>query len=345
MRKVFILFLIASLIIPVEAIEFTAPEAPQSAQQYMPDTADDLGEGFWIVLQNVLYTIKPGIAEASKVCLSLIAISLLTGLLTDLSGSAKNVIGCTSTAIVGIILLRPVRSLIRLGADAVQQISQYGKLLLPVMTAAMAAEGSVTRSGALYTATAIFDAILSSVISDVLIPLVYFLLCISVACCVSGQKLLTDMRKFLKWLPSWLLKIILYIFTGYISITGVVAGSTDAAMLKATKLTISGMVPVVGNILSDASEAVLVSAGVMKSSVGVYGLLAVIAIWIGPFVEIGIQYLILKLTAGICGTFAQKQTIELMNDFSAAMGLMLGMTGAVCLVFLISTICFLKGVI
>ena len=344
MRRIFVLFIIFLLAVPVGALEFTAPDVPQSALQYMPDTTDNFGEGLWTILQKVIHTIKPSFDEATKVCLSLIAISLLTGLLGDLTGTAKRIVDCVCTAVVGIVLLQPFRSLIRLGTDTIQQVSQYGKLILPVMTAALAAEGSIARSGVLYAATAFFDAILSTAISDVLIPLVYFFLCISVSCRVSGQKMLKDMHKFLKWLPTWGLKTILYLFTGYISITGVVAGSTDAAMLKATKLTISGMVPVVGNILSDASEAVLVSAGMMKNSVGVYGLLAVIAIWIGPFVEIGVQYVMLKLTAGICGMLAPKQSTELINDFSTAMGLVLGMTGAVCLIFLISIICFLKGV-
>ena len=136
----------------------------------------------------------------------------------------------------------------------------------------------------------------------------------------------------------------LYIFTGYISITGVVGGVTDAAVLKATKLTISGMIPVVGNILSDASEAVLVSAGLMKNAAGIYGLLTIIALWIGPFLQIGVQYLMLNITSGICEIFGTKQMTEIIKDFSSAMGLLLAMTGAVCMIFVISTICFMKGV-
>jgi len=143
---------------------------------------------------------------------------------------------------------------------------------------------------------------------------------------------------------TWGLKTVLYIFTGYISITGVVGGTTDAAMLKATKLTISGMVPVVGNILSDASEAVLVSAGMMKNAAGIYGILAVISICINPFIRIGSQYLMLKLTAGISEMFGTKQMAGIIKDFCTAMGLVLAMTGAVCMIFLISTICFLRGV-
>lgn len=75
---------------------------------------------------------------------------------------------------------------------------------------------------------------------------------------------------------SWSLKTILTVFTTYMTVTGVVSGTTDAAALKATKVTISSVVPVVGGILSDASEAVLVSAGLMKNAAGIYGILAVL---------------------------------------------------------------------
>ena len=143
---------------------------------------------------------------------------------------------------------------------------------------------------------------------------------------------------------TWILKTILYIFTGYIGITGVVSGTADAAALKAAKLTISGVVPVVGGILSDASEAILVSAGTVKNAVGLYGLLAIAAIWIGPFLKIGIHYMLLRVTGILCSIFGGKNLSDLIQDFASAMGMLLGMTGAVCLMFLISLICFMKGV-
>ena len=343
-KLILLLAVIFILAVPVDAMEFSAPDAPQAAQKYLPDETDDFGEGLWFVVRSALDTLQPSVVEASSVCVSLVAVSLLVGLLSEVSGTIKPVTELIGTVTVGVLLFQPANSLIRLGTETVQQVSQYGKLLLPVMTGVLAAEGAVTKSGALYTATAFFDALLSSAVSELLVPLVYIFLCVSLGCNLFSQPLLKDMQKFLKWLLTWGLKIILYVFTGYISITGVVGGATDAAMLKATKLTISGMVPVVGNILSDASEAVLVSAGVMKNAVGVYGLLVVIALWIGPFLQIGVQYLMLKITAGVSEMFGTKQMAALMKDFSSAMGLVLAMTGTVCLIFLISTICFMKGV-
>lgn len=345
MRKTIMLFVVVLLLtVPVNAMDFSAPDAPQSAQEYMPDSTDSFGEGLLFVIRAAIKTLQPSLAEACRVCISLIAVSLLVGLLTEVSGNVKTTVELVGTITVGVLLLRPANSLIRLGTDTVQQISQYGKLLLPVMTGALAAQGASGKSAALYTATSFFDAVLSAGVSELLVPLVYIFLSIAVVYNLFPRSLLGEMRKLIIWLLTWGLKAVLYLFTGYITITGAVGGATDATLLKATKLTISGMVPVVGNILSDASEAVLVSAGLMKNAAGIYGLLAMIALWIGPAVQIGIQYIMLKLTAGICEMLGSKQMSELMKDFSSAMGMVLAMTGTVCVMFLISTISFMKGV-
>ena len=128
------------------------------------------------------------------------------------------------------------------------------------------------------------------------------------------------------------------------SVTGVVSGGVDASALKAAKLTISGLVPVVGSILSDASESVLAGIGVLKGAAGVYGLLAILAIGLRPFLRIGAQYLLLKLTAEIAGIFSSSSICALIRAFCSAFGLILGITGTVCLLLMISTVCFLKGV-
>lgn len=138
--------------------------------------------------------------------------------------------------------------------------------------------------------------------------------------------------------------MLLIIFTTYLSLTRVVSGTTDAAALKATKVGMSSFIPVVGGILSDASEAVLVSAGLLKNAAGIYGILAVLALFLHPFLQIGLHYLILKLTAAICSVFGTSRMTGIIECFSTAMGLLLAMTGAACVMVLISTVCFMKGV-
>jgi stage III sporulation protein AE len=245
---------------------------------------------------------------------------------------------------IGTVLLECANSMIQLGIHTTEELSAYGKLLLPVMTSALAAQGGITSSTALYAGTAFFNTILTDLLTGVLNPLVYIFLVLSTANAALGEELLKKMAAFVKWLSVWLLKTILYIFTGYMGLTGVISGTTDAAALKAAKLTISGVVPVVGGILSDASEAVLISAGMVRNAAGIYGILAILAVFAAPFLRIGCHYLLLRLTGAVCSVFGVKRCTDLIGDFSSAMGLLLAMTGSVCLLQLISTVCFLRGV-
>jgi stage III sporulation protein AE len=212
------------------------------------------------------------------------------------------------------------------------------------MTAALAAQGGAATSAALYGATIAFDAVLSGLIRILLMPMVYIYLLLGLMHATVGEALLKRLREVLKSLMTWSLKTILYIYTGFIGITGAVSGTTDAVALKAAKLTISSVVPVIGGILSDASEAVLVGAGTVKNAAGIYGFFAIIAIWISPFLQIGVHYLLLKATGAVCTVFAGKEHTGLIQDFSSAMGLLLAMTGTICLMLLISLVCYLKGV-
>ena len=345
MRKIVVfLAILFALAIPVSALEYTPPEAPDDALELIPVEKDSFGKDLLTVLQRAVDKLVPSIPEAMGVCLSLVATGIMLSVVQATPGKWTRPVELAAVLGVSVILLQSTGSMISLAAGTVQELSEYGKLLLPVMAAALASQGGLTTSAALYTGTAIFDAVISQAISRALVPFVYLFMILSVMAAATGEKMLSSLRDLSKSAVTWLLKTALYIFTGYMGITGVVSGTTDAAALKATKLTISGMIPVVGGVLSDASEAVLVSAGLMKNAVGVYGMVALIAIWIWPFLQIGIQYLMLKITAAICGLFEVKPLQELISAFSSAMGLLLGMTGAVCVLLLISMVCFLKGV-
>lgn len=341
---VLILTILILIGIPVRALDISAPTAPDVAKDYMPGEPQNLGEGIREILRLAVGNARPDLREATKICVGIFVSIMLIALLRSFPGKTDRIMDLAGVVSLSVLMLSSSGSLINLASATITHVCEYGRLLLPAMTAALAAQGGITASSAIYAGTALFDSLLSSLISGILIPLVYIYLALSTVGSAIGVDMLKKCRDWIKWLMTWILKTILYIFTGYISITGVISGTADAAALKAAKLTISGVVPVVGGILSDASEAILVSAGTVKNAVGIYGLLAIAAIWIGPFVKIGIHYLLLRITGFLCGIFSGKCLSDLIQDYASAMGMLLGMTGAVCLMFLISLICFMKGV-
>jgi len=345
MRKFLMLLLIpVFLALPARGLEITAPSVPDSAADVMPEETGDFASAVWELAASVLGKIRPDFREAAGICMGLTATVLLLSLLQAMSDRTKQTSNLAGTAAISASLLLSANSMIVLGSETVREMCEYGKLLLPVMTAAMAAQGAGASSAALHAGTALFTTLLSNLIGKLLVPLVYLFLALSVANSATGEALLKRMKDLLKWVTGWCLKTLLTVFTAYMGITGAIGGTTDTAVLKAAKTAISTAVPVVGGALSNAAESVLAGAAILKNAAGIYGILAVLAIFLEPFLRIGIHYGMLKLTAAVTGIFGCREMTDLIGDFSDAMGLLLAMTGSVCVLLMISTVCFLKGV-
>lgn len=342
-KMLFLGILLLTLMIPAHATGIVAPEVPDDATAVFPDQQEDFGSGVWYMITQAFQQERAVFRSSVKLCFSVIGTTLILSLIRSFAGKSKAVVEMVGVLAVTGIMVGGADSMIEMGTQTVWQISQYGKLLLPVMTAALASQGGAVSAASLYGATALFDTLLCSVISAVLVPMVYVFLVLSIINALSEDGMLKKLKELCKWAMGWFFKIILYVFTGYITITGVISGTADQAAVKATKLTISGVIPVVGGILSDASETILVSAGMVKNAAGIYGMLAILAVTIAPFLAIGVHYLLLKVTAAVSGVFAPPNVSNLLEDFSSCMGLVLAMVGSVCLMQLISVVCFLKG--
>lgn len=333
------------LAVPVSAMEFTAPEAPEQVVDLIPESADSFGEGLWNVVIWALREADDSLDEAMSVCLSAAAAVLLSALLEEVgtAASALPIRLCTAIA-VACVLLSPTTALISLAVDTIMEMNEYGKLLLPVMTGAMAARGGVTSSASLYAATALFNTVLSSLMTRLATPMLYLFLGLSIGDSTLSASILGKFRDLIQWGMTWVLKGALYLFTGYITVTGVITGTADAASVRVAKMAISSAVPVVGGILSDASEVVLISAGTLGSAAGVYGLVTVLALFAGPFVRVGLQYLLLQATAVFSKSLDGGGASDLIHSFAGAMGLLLAMISTQTILLLISTVCFMKGV-
>ena len=132
--------------------------------------------------------------------------------------------------------------------------------------------------------------------------------------------------------------------TTYLTVGGAVVGATDVRAVKLAKTAISGAVPVVGSILSEAAESVLAGAGILRAAAGVLGMLAVLALCLTPFLRLGVQYLLYQGAAMVAATVGQKQLIRLIAMLGDAFGLVLAMTGASALLLLVSIVSSLTAV-
>lgn len=343
------------LILPVRAEQIDEDTGIDigGAREGLPqDVLDELPQveqstDFWTSVRGLFRQALRKSSDTFRSGLLLCAILLAIVTLCSVAGMPSGNRGATAITAAGAIgicaaVLSTFRCMISLATDTVREIADYSACLMPVMASTAAMSGKMTSGTALYAGTLLFAELLMQLISKLLIPAVFFFLAVSTAEAALASEMLSELRGFVGWLISKTLRIVMFGFLGYMSITGVISGAADAAAVKATKAAVSGMVPVVGGIISDASETLLASASALKNAVGIFGMLAVLAVCLTPFLRVGIHYLLLKLTAAVSGTVGAKPHVALLKNYTTAMGYLLAMCGSCGMLLLISLVCFLK---
>ena len=175
------------------------------------------------------------------------------------------------------------------------------------------------------------------------LPMIYADLALAMVDAALQQERLQGLRQCLAWVIRNGLKGVMYAYTGFMAVTGVLSGSADAAALKAAQMTISTVVPVVGGIISSAAETVLSSAGLLRSAAGTFGMLAVLGAFVTPFLQIGISYLAFKVTAALSAVLGSGQG-RLLEALTGAAGNLLAMVGSATVMSLLACCCFMKVV-
>ena len=214
-----------------------------------------------------------------------------------------------------------------------------------LLAAATAASGAVTTATVQQVTTVFFVDLLLNLVDELLLPMVYLYIgALAAAACLPESRL-GAIAEGLKKILTWILTTALLVFTVYLSVARVISGAADGAAVRVTKAAISGVVPVVGGIIAEASETVLVGAGILKNTIGFVGMLAILAACAYPFLQLGVQYLLYKLTAFLAAAIGAPGLCKLIDGLGGAFGLVLGMTGACALLLLVSVLSSVAAVV
>lgn len=235
-------------------------------------------------------------------------------------------------------------TLIGLGSSTMEDLSTFSQVLLPTLAAATATSGALTTATFQQITTVFLVDVFLRLANRVLMPLVYLYIGVLTASACLPDGRLGVIADGLKKAVTWLLTTPLIAFTVYLSVVRVVSGSADSARVKVAKAAIASAVPVVGGIISEVSETVLAGAGMLKNTIGVFGMLAVLAACVYPFLQLGIQYLLYKLTAFLASAVGAPGLCKLIDGLGGAFGLVLGMTGACALLLLVSILASVSAV-
>lgn len=357
MKRIFLaLALLCLLTVPVRAEGLTELQnaLPGSAERLIGggsfQSGADLTAGISKIIKGTRQKARKIFYHRLRGCILILMAVLLCSTVNGFSQGLDekqrfwNLMPMAGAASVTLLSAGSMDALMGLGAETVAQMNAFSKVLLPSLAAAAAAGGAVGTAAVQQTAAVLFADFLLELINRLLLPLVYLYIGALTAGAMLGQSRLNVLAETIRKFVVWALSGALLLFTLYLTTVHIVSGTADSTAVKAAKAAISGSIPVVGGILAEASETVLAGAGMLKNTVGVFGMLAVLALCAGPFLELGIQYLLYKATAFFANMMGTAELSRLIDGLGSAFGLILGMTGAGALLLLISILSFVGAV-
>lgn len=309
------------------------PDDVQNYMGYITPTPDlDLGKAIGQVISRTQPERQGAVRSALSTLFRIAVILLFCGCASGVrlaSGDTAPPAVISLAGALGItaVVFGDMKGLLSLCILTIERLSVFSKAMLPVMAASLGISGAPATAAMSSAVTMFTFDFLITFIHTVLVPAVSAYIAIITVNAAMGNDTLSRLAAFVKWLSTGTLKLFLTVFIAYITISGSVSGGVDGMAVKAARFALSGSVPVVGGIISDATETLLGGAALLKNSLGIFGMLCIVALCIVPFLQAGISYLTFRAGAAVLSPICSRELGQLVAGIADSIGMMLGMLG------------------
>ncbi len=272
-----------------------------------------ISELFSVIFKNLMSLI-PAFAEITAIALLSAVVSAAEGSIMGKSTSKIVHLACYS-----LIILIIGSMLVGIASDCIsciQSVKKQIEIITPILATLTVLTGG-TSTAAIYQPSAIF---LSSgaieLVSGFIFPSAIAVIVLNFMSKLNTQMSFTGVTALIKSIMKWVIGITVTVFSIFITMQSSASSLFDGILFKATKYVVSNSVPIVGNFLSSGFD-MLTSAGLLiKSSVGMCGLVLLLFELIGPIILLIAFSLLLKLVGAVVQPIGENTLFSLLSDLS-----------------------------
>lgn len=297
------------------------------------------------VFSHILNFLKTGAKAPLTAAAAIIAIILISAALNSAElggGAVKTSLYATSLACAAVICA-PCLSVVNAASSAMQGCAVFMTSFVPVFAVITASSGAAATAASMSALLLGASQTVNFIANFAVVPIMSGYLSISLAASVSPVVARSGIADGIKKLGFWIMSLLTTVFIGILSIQTSVNAAADTLSVRAAKFIIGSSVPVAGTVVSEALTTVTASMGLLKSTVGVYGVIACCALFLPFLAELVMWRLILVLTATVSDLFAQGKISSLLRSVDTVFSVLIGLILLTCVMFIISLAVVIKA--
>ncbi|MDD7351613.1 MAG: stage III sporulation protein AE [Clostridia bacterium] len=309
----------------------------------LKDTIKDIAQGeqkltFDDAMRLITQRVFSALTGVLPIVVSIVGISLITSLLNGLtsgflSNPTKELIGFVSYCAIAVIILTRAMSLVNDTAAIVGTIKQFMQLVFPILLTIITVVGGANSSAVFQPMMSVLTTSITTFVVQIIMPMVVVVIVFTMISSLSNGVKLSKLTSFFSSGIKYSLTAVFSLFVTFLTAQGLTGGIIDTVSIKTAKFAMQSYVPIVGGYLSDGFDLMMASFVLIKNSLGLVSLFALLIMIASPLVNIIVFSLGLKLASGIIEPIGDSKISKMIFDLSKNVNILLAIILGVAFMF------------
>ncbi len=270
---------------------------------------------FSTIINFFLKEVSSSISLGIKIVAVCIVMGLMLNLSSALGKSAVSTIGAMVCSCVVIALcLINFMDIYRLCELTIERMALLMQVLLPILLPLIITMGGFATGGIMSPVLLGAITLFTTFIQKIVLPAIFYSCVFILGNSLADRDYIRKLAVLLRGFASFAMGLAVTIFSGMSVIQGIVTKSADSILIKTAKYSMDNFVPIVGGFAADSMEMVISCTGVIKNSVGVFGLLVLITLVTIPILKLLSIALIYKITAALVEPIGNKVISDCLSE-------------------------------
>lgn len=311
-----------------------------SIQQYVTDVlAGKSNFSFGEIWNSIQGQVADQWDSQKHTLLRILALSVFAGVFVRFAGTiGDGDLGETGFYVVYLLLVGIVTTAFfgayEVTCEALEQLVDFMKVLIPSFSLALCYGGGVQSSLVFYETMLIAMGLLEMLMKNILLPGVQIYFFLGVINQLAEHRF-SRMVELIGSILRWSIKILFGVLIGYQGIQGMLIPVMDRVRNNTVWQTAKGL-PGVGNTVGSVMDTVLGSGVLIKSAVGVGGLIAIIVLCLYPLLKLLMFTFLYKAGGAAVQPISDRRVVMILQSAAASGKILLGYLVASTLMFLLS---------
>lgn len=290
------------------------------------------------IFETILSFFRSGGKEPFICCAMLIIVLLITAGISGISGESESE-GALSYAIllsVCLLMLLPSLKLISAVEGAIKGLTTFMLAFVPIYGGILLSNGMTATASGFSGIMLVAAQVISQLCSFVILPFVSMHLSLSIATSCSPVIGKVGLAGTIKKCANWIMSLSMTVFLAILGTQTAVSSAADTVGSRAARFVVGTTVPLVGSAVSEAAGTVKSCMSMIGTSVGMYGIIALLFTALPVVVHLTLWRLCAQIASMVCSLLGNTKTEGLIKAVDTSMSFMIGIIIYIGILFIIS---------